>query len=105
MPLLCSTSAANAAHVVGSRAFTVYVGSAIEPNLRGATGKPIRPELAAPLGVWLLSQPDQSAAGRPLFRPDTSQSARILRAFPYTFTAAQMGHDDTQAPAAAAEEA
>ena len=32
MPLLSSTSAANAAHVDESRAFTVHVGSAIEPS-------------------------------------------------------------------------
>jgi len=67
MPLLRSTSAANAAHVDWSRAFTVYVGSGIKPSLNGATAPAFRPELAAPLVSGCC--PSQiSAAGRACWR-------------------------------------
>jgi hypothetical protein len=39
MPLLRSTSAANAGHVDSSRAFTVYVGSDTKPSLMRATAQ------------------------------------------------------------------
>src|SRR6202050_1568391 len=39
MPLLRSTSAANAAHVDSSRAFTVYVGSDTQPSLMRARAR------------------------------------------------------------------
>ena len=39
MPLLRSTSAANAVHVDSSRAFTVYVGSGTQPSLMRARSR------------------------------------------------------------------
>jgi hypothetical protein len=52
MPLLRSTSVANAAHVDWSRAFTMYVGSAMKPSLTGTTAQAFSSRTSGATGAF-----------------------------------------------------
>ena len=63
MPLLRSTSAANAAHVDSSRAFTVYLGSTMKPSLVRAAAGTFSSRTSGGAG-WLADAPANGGCGR-----------------------------------------